>query len=195
MKIPAGQDNIIFDIPIYGQHLWTLDDPFLYEVELSLSREGEEYDRVNTYFGMRKIATGRLPGSNDRYITLNNKPIYLQMALDQGFHPEGYYTYPSDEFMKEDVLRAKDIGLNGLRIHLKAGIPRQLYWADKLGLLIQADIPNLNTASNQGGVSEYGKKTGNILFRNRLNGITTIRVFFRGCYLMKHGGFQVTTGR
>jgi hypothetical protein len=34
------------------------------------------------------------------------------------------------------------IGLNGQRIHVKLGIPRKLYWADKLGLLIMADVPN-----------------------------------------------------
>jgi len=44
--------------------------------------------------------------------------------------------------MKEEIQRAKDLGLNGLRIHIKAEIPRKLYWADKLGLLIQEDIPN-----------------------------------------------------
>ncbi len=167
-KIPAGHNNINVDIPIYGQHLWTLDDPFLYDVELSLSRKGEEYDRINTYFGMRKIGTERLPDSNDMYITLNNKPIYLQMALDQAYHPEGYYTYPSDAFMREDIQRAKNIGLNGLRIHLKAGISRQLYWADKLGLLIQADISNLNTSSNQGVVSEYGRKNWEYTFQKQI---------------------------
>ena len=64
------------------------------------------------------------------------------MALDQSYHPQGFYTFPSDKFMKEEIQRAKDLGLNGLRIHIKAEIPRKLYWADKLGLLIQEDIPN-----------------------------------------------------
>jgi len=44
--------------------------------------------------------------------------------------------------MKDEIQRAKDLGLNGLRIHIKAEIPRKLYWADKLGLLIMEDIPN-----------------------------------------------------
>ena len=34
------------------------------------------------------------------------------------------------------------IGLNGQRIHVKVGIPRKLYWADRLGLLNMADVPN-----------------------------------------------------
>ena len=84
----------------------------------------------------------KLPGTDFNYIALNNVPIYLQLALDQAYHPEGFYTYPSDDFIREDILRTKKIGLNGQRIHVKIDLPRKLYWADKLGILIMADIPN-----------------------------------------------------
>lgn len=40
------------------------------------------------------------------------------------------------------AIRLRQIGLNGQRIHVKIGIPRKLYWADKLGILIMADVPN-----------------------------------------------------
>jgi hypothetical protein len=40
------------------------------------------------------------------------------------------------------VLRARQIGLNGLREHVKVESPRKLYWADRLGVLIMADVPN-----------------------------------------------------
>src|SRR5690606_30899763 len=33
-------------------------------------------------------------------------------------------------------------GLNGLRIHVKIDSPRKLYWADRLGMLVMADVPN-----------------------------------------------------
>ncbi len=99
-------------------------------------------DEVKTYFGMRKISVMHLPGTSFPYIALNNKPIYLQLTLDQCYHPEGYYTYPSDAFMRDEILRSKKIGLNGNRLHIKVEIPRKLYWADKLGLLIMADVPN-----------------------------------------------------
>ncbi len=141
---PAGQESYEFDIPIPDRRLWSPDDPFLYEVDITLDSVNESLDHVYTYFGMRKVGTGKLPGSDDMYITLNNKPVYLKMALDQSYHPGGFYTFPSDEFMMEEILRAKNIGLNGLRIHIKTEIPRKLYWADRLGLLIQADIPNID---------------------------------------------------
>lgn len=130
-----------FTIPIANMELWDLDDPFLYEVSATISGD-EINDEISTYFGMRKISAVEIPGKDFQYVALNNKPLYLKMALDQSYHPEGFYTFPSDDFMKEEIQRAKDIGLNGLRIHIKAEIPRKLYWADKLGLLIQEDIPN-----------------------------------------------------
>src|SRR5437764_745636 len=45
-------------------------------------------------------------------------------------------------FVRAEILRAKSIGLTGLREHVKVESPRKLYWADRLGLLIMADVPN-----------------------------------------------------
>src|SRR5207245_10071538 len=83
-----------------------------------------------------------LPGTEYRYVALNDEPLYLQLTLDQAFHPEGFYTFPSDSFVRAEILRAKQIGLTGLREHVKVESPRKLYWADRLGLLIMADVPN-----------------------------------------------------
>lgn len=140
-SIPQGQNKISFTVNIPNAHLWSLEDPYLYEATATLG-SGDARDEVDTYFGMRKISVMDLPGTSIPYIALNNKPIYLQLALDQAYHPEGYYTFPSDEFMKEEILRSKNIGLNGQRIHIKVEHPRKLYWADKLGVLIMADVPN-----------------------------------------------------
>jgi hypothetical protein len=137
----AGQEELTFEVPLPGPHLWSLDDPFLYEVEATLG-EGAAADTLHTYFGMRDISVVDLPGTDNRYVALNGEPVYLQLALDQAYHPEGYYTFPSDEFIRDEVLRSRRIGLNGMRVHVKVGIPRKLYWADRLGMLIMADVPN-----------------------------------------------------
>jgi hypothetical protein len=141
-KIKKGVSELEFQIPVEKMHLWDLDDPFLYDVEVSLANKSGETDKVTSYFGMRKISTVNLPGLGYPYVALNNKPVYLQLTLDQSYHPDGFYTFPSDEFMRDEILRSKRIGLNGNRIHIKVEVPRKLYWADKLGLLIMADVPN-----------------------------------------------------
>lgn len=131
----AGTDTAKVEIPFDSPRLWDLDNPNLYEVTVRFG-----YDTVKTYFGFREIGTGKTP-NGDNYVTLNGKPIYLQLCLDQSFHPEGWFTYPTDESMKEDILLSKRLALSGNRVHIKAEMPRKLYWADKLGLLIQADVP------------------------------------------------------
>jgi hypothetical protein len=135
--IPKNNDKAAFDIGIPEPRLWTLEDPFLYEVEIKIND-----DVVKSYFGMRKISVVNLPNTNYPYIALNNQPIYLQLTLDQSYHPEGFYTFPSDEYMKNEIKLCKDIGLNGIRTHIKVDVPRKLYWADKLGLLVMSDLPN-----------------------------------------------------
>jgi len=140
-EVEAGATNASFQVPVSEMKLWSIDDPYLYEVAASIVSPGIT-DEVHTYFGMRKISAVPIAGKDFTYVALNNEPLYLKLTLDQSYHPGGFYTFPSDEFMKEEIVHAKDLGLNGLRIHIKAEIPRKLYWADKLGLLIMEDVPN-----------------------------------------------------
>jgi hypothetical protein len=140
-SVSTGDSIARFTVPVTGMKLWSLSDPYLYEVTASLVSKNT-IDSVSTYFGMRKISAVSIPGKDFKYVALNNEPLYLRLTLDQSYNPDGFYTFPSDAFMKEEIIRAKNLGINGLRIHIKAEIPRKLYWADKLGLLIMEDIPN-----------------------------------------------------
>jgi len=137
LQVGVGNISAQTFLSIPQPRLWTLRDPFLYDMEVQLGG-----DRVRSYFGMRKISVTSLPGTAIPYIALNDEPVYLQLALDQSYHPEGYYTFPSDSFMRQEIERSKTIGLNGIRTHIKPDLPRKLYWADKLGLLVMADLPN-----------------------------------------------------
>ncbi len=141
-KIQKSEREVSFNINIPGPRLWTLDDPFLYSAVVSLKEDTIVSDKVSSYFGMRKISVVSLPGQGIPYIALNNEPVYLQLTLDQAYHPEGYYTFPDDDFIRDDLIRTKKIGLNGQRVHVKVPLPRKLYWADKLGVLIMSDVPN-----------------------------------------------------
>jgi hypothetical protein len=130
-----GESVKEIEIALAEPKLWSIESPHLYD---AVCRAGD--DVVKSYFGFREIGVGMNP-NGDNYITLNGKPVYLQLALDQSYHPEGWYTFPSDEFMKNEILISKKLALNGNRVHIKIEVPRKLYWADRLGLLIQADVP------------------------------------------------------
>ncbi|MGE5612431.1 MAG: glycoside hydrolase family 2 protein [Bacillota bacterium] len=139
--VAEGPKEAKFELAIPNARLWSLEDPFLYEVDATLA-SGDSKDTVATYFGMRKISVVKLPGTAFPYIALNDKPVYLQITLDQSYHPDGFYTFPSDAFMRDEILRSRRIGINANRLHVKVDLPRKLYWADKLGLLLMCDVPN-----------------------------------------------------
>lgn len=111
--------------------LWSLDSPVLYTARLRAGR-----DQVETRFGFREFE--KRAGK----FYLNGAPIYLRGALDQDFYTEGIYTPPSKEFLVEQVRKAKRLGLNLLRCHIKVPDPRYLDAADEAGILIWYEIPN-----------------------------------------------------
>ena len=104
---------------------WSPENPLLYDVHMEIGS-----DKVDTYFGMRKInvVNGRL--------YLNNQPYMHKLVLDQGYWKESLVTAPTDEEYKNDILKCKEMGFNGCRKHEKVEDPRFLYWADKLGFLV-----------------------------------------------------------
>ncbi len=131
-----------FMIPVRQAKLWTPETPHLYDITLELKTPSGAIDTIATYTGLRTIGRGKFGDAPYESVFLNGKPVYLRMALDQSFNPQGIYTAPTDDFLKNDIALAKSLGLNGLRIHIKPEEPRRLYWADKLGLLIMQDMPN-----------------------------------------------------
>ncbi len=144
--------------------LWSPEDPHLYTARVQLLDEDRVLDTVETAFGLREIAVAPLYEGGPKYLTLNGEPIYLKGALDQSFNPWGVYAWRSDEDIIRDLQLAKDAGFNFLRIHIKPEDPRFLYWADRLGMLIMYDFPNLG----YDGYGEVGCERWEWTFRQLL---------------------------
>jgi hypothetical protein len=119
-----------------GQRLWSPERPNLYDLTLELLSGGQVVDRMESYFGQRKVAV-----QGDR-VYLNNAPYYLRMVLDQGYWPESTLTPPSEEAIQLDIKLTKALGFNGARKHQKVEDPRWLYWADRMGLLVWGEMAN-----------------------------------------------------
>ncbi|MBM3280379.1 MAG: beta-galactosidase [Candidatus Handelsmanbacteria bacterium] len=127
---------LFFSLELARVRAWEPEDPFLYDLEFELEREGEEIDRVQSYFGLRKI---HLEGAK---VLINDRPLFQRLVLDQGFYPDGIYTAPSDEALKRDIELSMAMGFNGARLHEKVFESRFLYWADRLGYLVWGEYPN-----------------------------------------------------
>ena len=112
--------------------VWCPGDPVLYTLHPSLG-SGDSQDFP---FGFRTFET------RDGKFYLNGQPIYLRGALDQDFYPETIYTPPSLDYIKDEMRKARALGLNLLRCHIKVPDPRYLQAADEVGILIWYEIPN-----------------------------------------------------
>ncbi|MGM9653137.1 MAG: glycoside hydrolase family 2 protein [Eubacteriales bacterium] len=171
VRVQNGKARVVLNVE--NPALWSPEDPYLYEGTLSLGD-----DTVSTYFGIREIGTGVFGAHGKRYITLNGKPYYLNGVLDQSFNPQGFFTLPSDDDCREEILRLKRIGINMARIHIKAEEPLKLYWADKLGLLIMEDIPCFWGEPEPDTMAQYEREMEEQILRDRNHPSTFYWVVF-----------------
>lgn len=134
--IPVGIETAI---PVSNPRLWSPEDPFLYDLELSLKVGNDVADHVDSYFGMRKISLEKLRGKP--YMFLNDKPVFHFGTLDQGFWPDGLHTSPSYEALRWDLEKTKELGFNMVRKHIKVEPARWYYYCDSIGLMVWQDMP------------------------------------------------------
>jgi beta-galactosidase/beta-glucuronidase len=158
-------------LSVKNPKLWTPDSPFLYDLRVELvtvtdpfagtannqrprrnaaeqaayanaTITGAPLDIVTGYFAMRKIAIGPGPVANQPVLLLNNKFVFQNGPLDQGWWPGGLLTPPSEEAMTFEIDFLKKSGFNMLRKHIKVEPDRYYYLCDKLGILIWQDMPS-----------------------------------------------------
>lgn len=124
-------------------HAWSPDDPYLYDMELSLVKNGKTVDKIDSYCAMRKIEVKKDNNGLPR-IYLNNEQIFQMGPLDQGWWPDGLYAAPCDEALLYDVQVMKSVGFNMVRKHIKTEPARWYYHCDREGLLVWQDLPSPN---------------------------------------------------
>lgn len=117
-------------------HLWSPDDPHLYRLVVKLVRGGRVLDEAESDVGLRELSW------QGGALLLNGAPLYLRGLLDQGYFPGGWYAAATDADLRRDVELVKAMGFNMVRKHQKAEDPRFLAWADRLGLLVWAEMPS-----------------------------------------------------
>lgn len=135
-RTQVGVTSMPFEFTIKQVESWSPDEPNLYLIRLHLVRNGATLDEIEDRFGFRTIET-----RNGKFY-LNGEPLYLRAALDQDYYPDTICTVPSVAFLEDQFRKAKELGLNCLRCHIKAADPRYYEVADRMGLLIWTELPN-----------------------------------------------------
>ncbi len=138
-QVPVGETVTLSPVEA---HLWSPDDPYLYGVRISLVRGSKTMDKVNAYTSIRSISD-KVDADGHHRMALNGKILFQYGPLDQGWWPDGLYTAPTDEALRYDLEKTREMGFNMLRKHIKIEPFRWFYWCDVLGILVWQDMPSV----------------------------------------------------
>lgn len=142
---PAGGEAVA---RIAEPKLWSVDNPYLYGLKISLLRNGKVLDSVHGYTALRKISE-KTDEAGVRRLALNDEILFQFGPLDQGWWPDGLYTAPTAEAMAFDIEKTKELGFNMIRKHIKLEPSRWYYDCDRLGMMVWQDMPCIGCYSKR----------------------------------------------
>lgn len=131
---PKESKVLVYHISVPEPLLWSIDDPNLYVLKLTLVNGEGELDSFHSQFGIRTIST------EGTKILLNDEPIFLAGVARHEDWP-GYGRTASWDRIKSDFLKIKELSVNMVRT---AHYPNHVYTyliLDRLGLTAMSEIP------------------------------------------------------
>lgn len=133
IALGSGENNVVLDVS--NCKPWSVDCPELYKIYVYLGN-----DKIESYFGLRKFSV--IEKNGVKLFALNNKPIFHNGLLDQGYFNKGLYTPQSNQAMYNEIKAVKDLNFNMLRKHIKVEPLLWYYYCDILGVLVWQDMIN-----------------------------------------------------
>lgn len=137
-KAAVGEELVL---SVANAKLWSPESPFLYGLKIKVLSNNDVVDEVESYVGMRKIGMKKDAFGIVR-MQLNNEDYFQFGPLDQGWWPDGLYTAPTDDALKYDIEKTKELGFNMIRKHVKVEPARWYTHCDRLGILVWQDMPS-----------------------------------------------------
>ena len=152
-EIPADASNYEHtgnvNVRLSGCHLWSPEDPFLYEVEVKGTA-----DVYTTRFGMRSFRLDPATG----HAVLNGKPYFMRgsnITIHRFFEDPERGSLPwNEEWVRKMHKSFKGMHWNSLRYSI--GFPPEIWYriADEEGILIQDEFPIWYCMAKPGQVEE-----------------------------------------
>ena len=130
MELHPGINHVAKTIHIPDAQYWSPDDPYLYQLEITLSHHDSRSDKHTVRFGMRELTIK----NKDFY--LNGKRIYIKATFFEGLYPNGIAYPDSKEMARREIQLAKEAGFNMIRPWRRPPAPMWLDLADELGVLV-----------------------------------------------------------
>jgi hypothetical protein len=132
----AVSEPALIDVAIKDPHPWSPEDPFLYNVEARVSKEGKPGDVKTDRFGMREITVGK--GGT---LLLNGAPYFLRGLGDDYVEPITGTLLPDKKVYLERIRHVKKYGFNSFRFLAHTPSKEVFDAADEAGFLIMAEAP------------------------------------------------------
>jgi beta-galactosidase len=115
---------------ISNPHLWSTDDPYLYQVETTIKVEGKTTDVYKTTIGIRDVAFDA-----DKGFLLNGEPLKLKGVNMHQDHAGVGAAIP-EALMAWRIKQLKKFGCNAYRASHNPMTPAQLDICDREGMLV-----------------------------------------------------------
>ena len=119
---------------------WDEFSPSLYTLKTEIVRQGEVVQLQQQKFGFRNLEI------DGKVLKLNGNPIFLRGTLECSIFPLTGHPPLTVEGWEKIFGAAKAYGLNHLRFHSWCPPKAAFEAADKMGVYLQAELPNWNTA-------------------------------------------------
>jgi hypothetical protein len=136
IESPASGATQQLSMRVHGPAPWSPARPNLYMLAVTVRRHDHPIDGWREQFGFRTIE------AREGRFYLNGEPLYLRGALDQDYYPDTLILPSSVNILEEQIIKAKAMGFNCLRCHIKVPDPRYYQVSDRLGMLVWSEIPS-----------------------------------------------------
>jgi beta-galactosidase len=133
----GGNETLTQRIALAKANLWSLENPYLYQLRSTISIGGKVVDEVTTPFGVRQIRWDA-----DRGFILNGKHVKLQGVNMHQDHVGVGVAMP-DRLFAWRLERLKEMGCNAIRMSHNPVAPVLLDECDRIGLLVIAENRHL----------------------------------------------------
>jgi beta-galactosidase len=133
--LASGSNQLSVRVSLPGARRWSVDDPWLHTVRVTVQRSGRVLDNSSVRFGMREFTARR-----GRF-ELNGRPVMLKGFLHQGSYPRSLVRPEDRAFAERELRQVKEGGFNFIRAHLQPALPEWLDLCDEIGLLVMAEPP------------------------------------------------------
>jgi hypothetical protein len=122
-------------IPITDPQSWSPESPYRYQAMLRMLHDDEIIAQETRKFGFRALHT------HEEQLYLNDKPYLLRGILHWGWDPDTLAPMPTDEFVRAEFQRIRELGFNLVKLCLFVPTDNVFRIADEEGMLLWLELP------------------------------------------------------